>query len=60
MISERDQALRPLMALGSPILNDFGKWPRFSRRRRVDGCRRVSSLHSGSSTNSRVIYVTAI
>jgi hypothetical protein len=58
-ISERAHALRPLMALGSPILNDFGKWPRFSRRCRVDGWRRVSSRHSGSSTNSWVMQVTA-
>ena len=55
MISERDHALRPLMAVASPILKDLGNWPSFSRRWRVDGCRRVSALHSRSRTNSYII-----
>ena len=55
MISERDHALRPLMAVGSPILKDARKLTLFFRRWRVEGAGASNSLHSGSRTNSWIM-----
>jgi hypothetical protein len=52
MISERDHALRPLGASGSPILKERGNFPCCSSRRRVEECSRVRVRHSGSRTSS--------